>query len=198
MGLAKVNPVTHSDLPPARRKEGIALTPAQQELLLDAAEAHWALPIILRLSAATGARRGEVMALRWSDIQNGKAYIYRSVTQTKNMLDFKSPKNGRARIIALPSSALEALEDHRRKQATFRAQFGPDYRSDLDLIIANPDGTPLRPDSISATTSALFRRLKFPKGASLHSLRHTHGSHLLAAGMELTSVSAGPAIQAPT
>ncbi len=63
-GLATTNPVTHSDLPAARRKEGIAFTPAQQGLLLEAAGAHWALPMILELCAATGARRGEVMALR--------------------------------------------------------------------------------------------------------------------------------------
>ena len=61
---------------------------------------------------------------------------------------------------------------------------------DIDLIIANPDGSLLRPDSISAAVSALFRKLKLPKGTSLHTLRHTHGSHLLAAGMELPAVSA--------
>jgi integrase len=130
------------------------------------------------------------MALRWSDIQSGKAFIGRSLAQTRSGLAFKTPKSGKARVVALPASAVAALDAHREKQATYRAQFGPDYRADLDLIVANPDGTPLRPDSISGTVSALFRRLKLPKGASLHSLRHTHGSHLLAAGMELTAVSA--------
>jgi integrase len=38
--------------------------------------------------------------------------------------------------------------------------------------------------------SLLLRRLKLPKGASLHSLRHTHGSHLLASGVPLPAVSA--------
>jgi hypothetical protein len=70
------------------------------------------------------------------------------------------------------------------------AQFGRDYRADLDLIFANPDGTPLKPTSASATFSLLLRKLKLPKGASLHSLRHTHRSHLLAAEMELPAVSA--------
>src|SRR5712671_4013737 len=76
------------------------------------------------------------------------------------------------------------------RQQEFRRQFGPDYRTDLDLIFANPDGTPLKPDSVSATVSLLFRRLKLPKGASLHSLRHTHTSHLLANGVPLPVVSA--------
>jgi integrase len=93
--------------------------------------------------------------------------------------------------VVLPNSAVAALDAHRQAQSTFRAHFGRDYRSDFDLIFAEPDGAPLRPDSISSAVSALFKRLKIPKpkGASLHLLRHSHGSHLLAAGMELPAVS---------
>jgi integrase len=94
--------------------------------------------------------------------------------------------------VTLPASAVTAIEAHRRKQDEFRRQFGPDYRTDLDLIFANPDGTPLKPDSVSASVSALFKRLKIPKpkGAALHILRHTHTSHLLASGVPLPVVSA--------
>jgi len=66
---------------------------------------------------------------------------------------------------------------------------GVGYRADLDLIFANPDGAPLRPNSISAVVSLLFRRLNLPKGASLHSLRHSHGSHLVADGVPLPVVA---------
>lgn len=41
--------------------------------------------------------------------------------------------------------------------SSFRRQYGPDYRADLDLIFANPDGTPFKPDSISSAVSLLFR-----------------------------------------
>ena len=57
------------------------------------------------------------------------------------------------------------------------------------MIFANPDGTPLRPNSISSVVSLLFRRLGLPKGASLHSLRHSHGSHLVADGVPLPVVA---------
>jgi site-specific recombinase XerD len=63
------------------------------------------------------------------------------------------------------------------------------YRTDLELIFANPDGTPLLANSISSGVSLLFRRLGLPKGASLHSLRHTHGSHLVADGVPLPVVA---------
>ena len=92
--------------------------------------------------------------------------------------------------MSLPVSAIAALEEHRKVQDEFRRQYGPEYRADLDLIFANPDGSPFKPDSISAAVSLLFRRLKLPKGASLHSLRHSHCSHLLASGVPLPAVSA--------
>jgi integrase len=116
--------------------------------------------------------------------------IERSLCQTKKSgLLFKLPKNKKERFVPLPGAALEALERHRQEQEEFRKQFGPDYRKDLDLIFANPDGSPLRPDSISAAVSRYCRLLKLPKGANLHALRHTHGSHLLAAGVDLPKVS---------
>ena len=187
--LVTINPVPLSEPPVPRKKNGLALTPAQQRLAIDASTGCWCLPIFLELSSATGARRGEVLALRWSDLQGGELFIARSLSQTKAGLSFKGTKTGTVRAVVLPESAVSALQTHRAAQAVFRQQFGTDYRTDLDLIFANPDGTLLRPDSISASVSALFKKLKLPKGASLHTLRHSHGSHLLAAGMELPAVS---------
>ena len=145
----------------------------------------------LNVDAALGARRGEVLALRWRDIESGRVTIARSLSQTKEGLIFKSTKEENILVIGLPPSALAALEAHRTRQDEFRAEFGPDYRTDLDLIFAEPDGTPLKPNSISATVSALFKRLKIPKpkGAALHLLRHSHGSHMLANGVPLVVVS---------
>ena len=62
----------------------------------------------------------------------------------------------------------------------------------MDLIFANPDGTALKPDSISATMSALFKRLEIPKpkGVALHLLRHTMASQMLDGGVPLSAVSA--------
>jgi integrase len=189
-GLVTVNPVPASEPPVPKRRRGIALTTAQQETFIAAATSPWCLATFLEVSAGTGARRGEVLALRWSDIKDGRAVITRSLTQTKQVLEFKCTKTeDSVRPVSLPPSTLAALKVHRKQQDQFRLEYGPDY-DDGDLIFANPDGTPLKPDSVSASASALCRRLKLPKGVSLHTLRHTHGSHLLAAGMEITAVSA--------
>ena len=97
--------------------------------------------------------------------------ITRSLTQTRQKLEFKCTKTEDSeRRVSLPASTVAALERHRIRQNEFRHQFGPDYRADLDLIFANPNGSPLKPDSVSASVSALCRRLKLPKGVSLHTL----------------------------
>jgi len=189
-GLATINPVTNSEPPKVKKHRGIAFTPAQQRMAIEAATGPWCLRTYLEVVAATGCRRGEVLALRWSDIQDGRAMIARSLTQTREVLEFKGTKTEEPRPVSLPTSAIAALDAHRKSQDEFRHQLGPEYRSDLDLIFANPDGSPFKPDSISAAVSLLFRRLKLPKGASLHSLRHTHTSHLLASGVPLPAVSA--------
>jgi integrase len=113
------------------------------------------------------------------------------LSQTKQGLEFKGTKTDEPRRVSLPDSAIASLDSHRKAQQIFREQFGSDYRADVDLIFANPDGTPLKPDSISASVSALFKTLKIPKpkGAALHLLRHSRGSHLLAQNEALTTVS---------
>jgi integrase len=189
-GLVSANPVTNSEPPRAKKHRGIALTPAQQKMVIDAATSPWCMRTFLEVVAGTGCRRGEVLALRWSDIQDGRAMVARSLTQTRDVLEFKGTKQENPRSVSLPTSAIAALNAHRNRQGEFRCQFGPNYRADLDLIFANPDGTPLKPDSISAAVSLLFRRVKLPKSASLHSLRHTHTSHLLASGVPLPAISA--------
>jgi integrase len=189
-GLATTNPVTHSDLPKVRKRIGMALLPSEQDRLTQCATGPWCLPAFLDVAAATGARRGEVLALRWSDVKGMVVLIDRSLCQTRDGLVFKNTKTEEPRKVELPPSMVACLDAHRLRQDEFRRQFGPDYRRDLDLIFANPDGSPLMPNSISSTVSRLCRRLGLPKGASLHVLRHSHASLLLADGVDLATVSA--------
>ena len=195
-GIVKVNPVKDSEPPVPKKSKGTAITVAQTDMLIEAASGPWCLPLIAEMAAGTGGRRGEVLALRWSDIVGGRAFISRSLSQTKKHGLIFKPLKGHEdteepRVAAVPEETLVKLDAHRKRQDEFRAQFGPDYRADLDLIFANPDGTPLKPDSISASVSALFKRLKIPKpkGAALHLLRHTMASQMLDGGVPLPVVS---------
>ena len=189
-GLAATNPVTHSDLPKVRKRIGMALLPSEQDRLIQCATGPWCLPVFLYVTAATGARRGEILALRWTDLKGMTVLIDRSLCQTRDGVVFKNTKTEEPRKVELPPSMVACLDAHRLRQNEFRRQFGPDYRSDLDLIFANPDGSPLMPNSISSTVSRLCQRLGLPKGACLHVLRHSHASLLLADGVDLATVSA--------
>src|SRR5580704_8254069 len=186
-GIAEVNPVEASEPPVPKKKEGIALTVEQQEQLIAGATAPWGMDVFLELDAATGARRGELLGLQWSDLQGTQLMIGRSLSQVGQQVFLKEPKNKKFRVITIPPTALKKLQAHRKAQQPYRDHFGESYQG--DYIFCNPDGSPLKPDTVSASVSLLFRSLKLPKGASLHTLRHTHGSHLLAAGVPLTDVS---------
>jgi integrase len=188
-GLTSTNPVTHSDLPKLKKRVGLSLLPSEQETLIHTDLGPWCLQAFLEMCAATGCRRGEVLALRWSDVRANTAYVDRSLCQIKEGLAYKGTKTEKPRKIALPPTMPEVLARHRERQDEFRRKFGTDYRSDLDLIFANPDGTPLKPNSVSATVSRLCRRLGLPKGASLHTVRHTHASLLLEEGAGLATIS---------
>jgi integrase len=186
-GIADVNPVPASEPPVPKKKEGIALSVEQTEELVAGATAPWGMDVFLELDAATGARRGELLGLQWTDLNANQLMIGRSLSQVGQGVFLKEPKNKKFRVITIPPSALKKLQAHRKKQEEYRAHFGASYQG--DFIFCNPDGSPLKPDTVSASVSLLFRSLKLPKGASLHTLRHTHGSHLLAAGVPLTDVS---------
>jgi integrase len=186
-GIAEVNPVPASEPPVPKKKEGISLTVEQQEQLIEGATAPWGMDVFLELDAATGARRGELLGLQWTDVQGKQLMIGRSLSQVGQEVFLKEPKNKKFRVVTIPATALKNLQAHRKKQEKYRAHFGESYQG--DYIFCNPDGSPLKPDTVSASVSLLFRSLELPKGASLHTLRHTHGSHLLAAGVPLPDVS---------
>jgi integrase len=89
-GLVTSNPVSNSEPPVPKKHEGMALIPTEQILMIKSATAFWCLPMFLEMAAATGARRGEVLAFRWSDIHDGReVVITRSLTQTRHVLMFK-------------------------------------------------------------------------------------------------------------
>jgi integrase len=153
---------------------------------------HAWLYLLLLLGAATGCRRGEMLALEWTDIdfERRRLTVSRSLAQTRAKGVFlKCTKGGERREFSLPLLALEALQAHRTQQAQNRTMFGADYRSNLNLIFATPEGDYLKPDSVTAKVCFIARKLGFPKGISLHTLRHTRGSHLLSHGVPLAAVS---------
>jgi integrase len=146
------------------------------------------MPVMLAVT--TGLRRGELLGLRWSnvDLATGTITVVQSLEQTKDGLRFKSPKTHRSRrSIALPTITVEALRSHRAKQAEERLALGPAY-DDHDLVCPRPGGSPWPPDVFSTTFAAMLRRSNL-KPIRFHDLRHSHATHLLKAGIHPKVVS---------
>jgi integrase len=134
---------------------------------------------LIRVAAYAGLRRGELVALRWRDVDfvGHKIIVRRSLSAETEL---RSTKSRRAREVPLPDQAAAALERLSR-----RGEFaGPD-----DYVFANRFGRRL-------DASALRRRFERARGAAgleplrFHDLRHTYGSLLVAGGIDLPSVKA--------
>ena len=185
--LIPFNPADNCDLPRVDTREAVALN-AEQLAAYEEGRGPW-VELLIRLDAALGARRGELLACRWPDLSwaSGKLRIERSLYQVKERSGSNPSKHRTARNVTVPPSLIEYLKLHRETQEQHRALFGPDYREDLDLIFADPAGNYLKPDSASWAARDIAHKLGWQ--ACLHALRHTHASALFAAGIPLANVS---------
>ena len=183
------NPATDVDPPRVKRPEMHVLDQAQTGALLIAAEGS-SIHIPVLLAVTTGMRRGEVLGLRWKDIDldRGVLSVAQTLEQTRQPgLVFKAPKTDRSRRqIPLVPFTIEPLRAHRARQAQDRLRAGTMW-IDHDLVCCHADGSPLSPRQVTKTFAGLVRRLGFK--LRLHDLRHTHLSQLLAAGVNVKVVS---------
>jgi integrase len=187
--LLKTNPVDGVQLPKVKKLEATALDKAEIATFYEVARANGVYEFVA-IAASTGCRRGELLALTWADIDfvGRLMRVSKSLEQTKQGLRLKTTKNEKPREISLPKSSIEVLRAHRSSQIDNRRKFGADYRDDLNLVFAAPDGDYLKPDTMTAKICLLAKKAGL-KGSSLHTLRHSHGSHLLSAGVSLPAVS---------
>jgi integrase len=147
--------------------------------------------IVVLLALTTGMRRGELLALRWRDVdfEGAKVRVEQSLEETKSGLRFKSPKtkHGR-RTIALAASVVAELRLYWKHQQEQRLRLGMGKMPDDGLVLPRWDGSPRSPNSVTKEWIRALRELKLP-GVSLHALRHTHASHLIASGMDVLTIS---------
>ena len=151
------------------------------------------LPIypVAALALASGMRRGELLALRWSDVDfdGGKVRVERSLEETAKGLRFKPPKtkHGR-RAISLPASALEMLRDHRRAHLEWRLRHAMGKLPDDALVFPGADDAPRAPSGLTREWRQVVTAKGLPR-VSFHALRHSHASMLIAASVDVLTVS---------
>lgn len=133
----------------------------------------------------TGMRRGELLALRWQDVDfiYSQVYVNRSLHQLEDRsYIFTEPKSAKSRrTIALSPSAILTLKDLYEKRKAQCVLTGTILK-DSDLIFSTPEGRSLCPDTVTAAWSVLAARAGV-KPIRLHDARHTHASMLLKQGV---------------
>jgi integrase len=182
------NPAHAVPTPKVRAPEMVIVEAAEIELTFARLEGHRLYPIAL-LAFSTGARRGELLALRWSDIdlEVSTVKIVRSVEETREGLRIKLTKTGASRIISLPADAVVVLRDHRRGQSEQRFRLGLGAAGPRDLVFSD-DGLTMSPDTLSRDWWRVVRTLALPR-IPFHAWRHTHASLLIGSGLDVVAVS---------
>ncbi len=175
-GYLRSNPAEYIERPRAEKKEMIILT--REELLKFLEEVRQKYHALFLTAAMTGMRRGEILALRWSDINWSRSEIH--VRQNYVLGKFQEPKSKSSiRTIPMLSVLAKTLKKHRLSSPS----------NDLDLVFASKEGTPLYFENIYRREFLpTLRRADLPQ-IRFHDLRHTYASLLLAQGENIKVVS---------
>lgn len=202
-GLLSTNPVDRSVLP--RRASGPATRRAQaytpDELLrfLAAAGEHRLGPLFV-VAAHTGARRGELLFLRWSlvDLESGTLAIAGTRGAVGTLTVEGTTKSGAERAVSLGGTAVDVLRRHRAEQLSARSVAGSDWLGPEDgYVFARADGRPLHVDTPSKLMAKFAAQAGLPR-VRFHDLRHTHASVLLANAVPVHEVSGRLGHSTPT
>ena len=159
--------------------------------LLDKLKGRAIYPKIM-VALFCGLRRGELLALRWRaiDLDAKVLQVREALEQTRaHGIRIKQPKtkSGR-REVTLPDIVADVLRAHRREQLEVRLRLGLGKPSDDDLVFPNFEGDLLSPGAFTNEWTEIANSIGL-SGVTLHALRHTHASMLIAGGLDVVTVS---------
>jgi integrase len=145
---------------------------------------------VFRMAAMTGVRRGEAIALRWRDVEfdNARLLIRQSAIAVRHKVMIQPPKTGRNRSVTLDAITLRVLRDCRSRAVADRLAAGLGRPSDDDFIFTDGEGQSLHPESVAKVFDRRVARGGLPR-IRFHDLRHSHATHLIAAGVHVKVVS---------
>lgn len=191
-GWISSSPASRCSPPPLRSKPVEVPTPGELDGLYEAAkDTDGVLAAAIALAGLTGARRGELCALRWSDVDLtvGAVRIARSLTNTSGAVHIGPTKTHQERVVGLDDRGVKILRARWEAQREFAEKAGTTLAEDPYVLSYNANSAePVSPDTLTHRFSALCRR----HGLSyrFHDLRHFSATTLIAAGVDPRTVTA--------
>lgn len=188
MDLLPSNPITKLQLPKDSKKEMAVWEVPEIQAFQKAASLDRLYPAFY-LAITTGMRRGEILGLRWRDVDLEKEMLYVRQTLSKDGKQFLSEAKTKTSIrsIKLSNDTVVLLKKHKAVVAKEKLWLGSEYE-DNDLIISTSKGTPINPENLKRTFQRLIKEADVP-AIRLHDLRHTHATMLLAGGVNVKVIS---------
>lgn len=191
-GLVPFNIAGRADLPKTEKKQINYFQPEQITAIRNALETEplkW--KVLTHLLLITGARRGEILGLKWSvvDFQLNQIQICRTVNYTSDRgIYVDTPKTEESfRFISLPAETMQLLRKYKAWQSEERMRQG-EYYENHDFLFTQENGKPMHPDSVTTWLGQFSKRHKLPH-VNPHAFRHTMASMLYFNGMDSVSIS---------
>ena len=191
-GLVPFNVASRAMLPKAEHKDVNYFQPEQVAAIRDALEQEsmkW--KTLVHLLLITGARRGEVLGLKWDkvDFDGNRIYICNSILYSPDIGIYEStPKTEHSRrYITLPAETMQLLRQYRNWQASERLRLG-EYYVNQNFVFSQDNGNPMHPDSVTDYLKKFSKRHDLPH-INPHAFRHTMASMLYFNGVDSVSIS---------
>ena len=188
------NPAALVDVPRIPRKQVATFTCEQARQFLDKAAGE-RYEAIFVLAITLGMRRGEILGLRWCDVnlETRTLRINQSLQRLRTDSEERGKKSeliatetktdGSRRSLALPDSVVRTLKSHKARQAQQQLAAGAEWRNATGLVFTNASGRPIEPILLHRDFKALLEKAGLPVTMKFHSLRHSAASLLLSQGV---------------
>lgn len=191
-GLTPFNAASKAELPKAEKKEVNYFQPEEVHAIRDALEKE---PIkwknLVHLFLITGARRGEILGLKWDkvDFEKKRIYICNSVLYSPDIGIYETtPKTEQSkRYISIPAETVQELKKYKLWQTEEFMKQGIASKSN-GFVFTQADGSPMHPDSVTDYFKKFSKRYNLPH-INPHAFRHTMASMLYYNGVDSVSIS---------
>jgi integrase len=183
------NPLVGERPPKVVRDEAIVLSGDEARAVVTKLAGHPIYPKAM-LALFVGLRRSEILPLKWShvDLDRKTLRVAVALEETAAGLRFKEPKSRAGkREVTVPDIVVTVLREHWKRQSEQRMKLGAGRLPADALIFSRLDGGPLSPNALSKEWTKAAASIGVKVG--FHGLRHTHVSHLIAAGIDVVKIS---------